>query len=119
MSSLLLTILLQATAGDMTIAQAEALARRDEATLQGETSSRFFAGQDKAVGRAMVACGVNAAQEMAGIKVVMLLDEHGQVERTWLNSPSELGKCFAAKLGSEAFQTDGRSKFYTFVNFNF
>ena len=119
MSSLLLAILLQASTGDMTIAQAEALARRDEATLHGEVSSRFFAAQDKAVGRAMVACGVNVAREMAGIMVVMQLNERGQVTRTWLNKPNDLGRCFEEKLQAEVMQTDGRSELYSFVNFKF
>ena len=119
MSTLLLAALLQATTGDMSIAQAEALARRDEATLQGELSSRFFADQDKAVGRSLVACGVTSPREVAGIMVVMRLNERGQVTRTWLNKPSTLGQCFETKLRSEVIQTDGRSELYSFVNFKF
>lgn len=119
MSTLLLTALLQAATGDMTISQAETLARRDEATLQGELSSRFFADQDKAVGRSLVACGVTSAREVAGIMIVMRLNEHGQVTKTWLNKPSPLGQCFEKELQSEVMQTDGRSELYSFVNFNF
>ena len=119
MLSTLLTALLQAASGDLTIAQTEVLARRDEATLQGDISSRFSADQDKAVGRAMVACGVNSAREMSGIMVVMRLNESGQVTKTWLNKPSRLGQCFETKLQSEIMQTDGRPEFYSFVNFMF
>jgi hypothetical protein len=119
MSSLLLAILLQASSGEMNIAQAETLARRDEATLEGDISSRFFADQEKAVGKAMVACGVKAAREMTGIMVVMRLDKHGQVVKTWLNKPSDLGKCFQARLESAVMQTDGRPELYSFVNFKF
>ena len=119
MSSLLLAVLLQAASGDMTITQAETLARRDEATLEGEISSKFFADQDKAVGKAMVACGVKTAREMAGIMVVMRLNKQGRVTRTWLNKPSELGQCFRTRLESAVMQTDGRPELYSFVNFKF
>jgi hypothetical protein len=119
MSMLLLAALLQAATGDITIAEAEALARRDEATLHGEISSRFFADQGKAVGRSLVACGVNSPREVAGIMVVIRLNERGQVTRTWLNKQTSLGQCFETRLQSEVMQTDGRSEFYSFVNFNF
>ena len=119
MSTLLLAAFLQAATGEMTIAQAEELARRDEATLQGDLSSRFFADQGKAVGRSLVACGVDSPRAVAGIMIVMRLNEHGHVTRTWLNKPSPLGQCIETKLRSEVIQTDGRSELYSFVNFNF
>jgi hypothetical protein len=119
MSALFLATLLQAAAGDMTLAQAEARARLDEAALQGDLSTRFFAQQSKAVGRSLVACGVVKAHEAAGIMVVMRLNEYGHVTKTWLNKPSPLGQCFETKLRSEILQLDGRAEFYTFVNFNF
>lgn len=103
----------------MTLAQAEARARVDEAALHGDLSTRFFAQQRKAVGRSLVACGVVEAREVAGILVVMQLNEHGQVTKTWLNKPSPLGQCFETELRSEMMWLDGRSEFYTFVNFGF
>lgn len=103
----------------MTLAQAEARARVDEAALQGDLSTRFFARQGKAVGRSLFACGVVEAREAAGIMVVMRLDKHGQITKTWLNKPSPLGQCFETKMRSEILQLDGRAEFYTFVNFNF
>jgi hypothetical protein len=119
MSTLLLAILLHSAASDMPLAQAEALARRDEAALQGDLSSKFFSSQENAVGRSLVACGVTNPREVAGITVVMRLNERGQVTQTWLNKPSELGQCFETKLRSEVLELDGRPEFYTFVNFNF
>lgn len=119
MSSLLLATLLQLTSGDISLEQAEVLARRDEATLEGEQESDFFDKQGKAIGRALANCGAEKAQEASGLRVVMRLDAQGRVARTWLNNPSVLGQCFERELQSAAFPTDGRLEFYTFIGFSF
>jgi len=85
MSAILLTALLQITSGDIPIEQAEALARRDEATLRGELASELFDKQGKALGMALVNCGVKEVREASGLRVVLRLDAQGRVTRTWLN----------------------------------
>ena len=119
MSTLLLAALLQLASADITFAQAETFARRDEASLSGELSSAFFDKQGKALGVALANCGVTSARQAAGLMVVMRLDEQGHVTKTWLNKPSSLGQCFEKELQSSVLPTDGRPEFYTFVNFNF
>lgn len=119
MSIIFLAALLQLTSGDITIDQAEELAKRDEATLRGDLASEFFDRQGKALGLALYNCGVTEAREASGLRVVMRLDAHGYVTRTWLNKPSALGECFEKELQSAVFPTDGRPDFYTFVGFNF
>ncbi|HEX7802605.1 MAG TPA: hypothetical protein VF471_07615 [Pseudoxanthomonas sp.] len=119
MSTLVLAALLQLASGDIPIEQAEALARRDEATLQGEQASEFFDKQGKALGMALYKCGVTEVGEASGLRVVMRLDAQGRVTRTWLNKPSVLGQCFEKELQSAAFPTDGRPEFYTFIGFSF
>lgn len=119
MSALLLAAAVQATSADLSIEQAEALARRDEATLQGERESEFFDEQGKATGRALVKCGVVKAREASGLRVVMRLDAEGRVTKTWLNKQSALGECFEKELHSAVLPTDGRPEFYTFIGFSF
>jgi hypothetical protein len=119
MLSMILTALLQTSSAGMSFEEAEALARRDEATLQGELASKFFDIQGKATGRALVACGVRKAREASGLTVVMRLNAEGRVTQTWLNKPSALGRCFEEQLGSSEFPVSGRAEFYTFVGFDF
>lgn len=96
-----------------------ALARRDEATLQGEIASQFFDKQGKATGHALINCGVKEAREASGLTVVMRLNADGHVTKTWLNKPSVLGRCFEKELKSATFPMEGREEFYTFIGFNF
>ncbi|MBD9480134.1 hypothetical protein [Pseudoxanthomonas sp. PXM02] len=119
MSALLIATLLQLASSDISIEQAEALARRDEATLHGEEESDFFDKQGNAMGKALANCGVKEAREASGLKVVMRLDVHGRVAQTWLNKPSVLGQCFERELQSATFPTGGRAGFYTFIGFTF
>jgi hypothetical protein len=86
MSTLVLAALLQLASGDIPIEQAEALARRDEATLQGEQASEFFDKQGKALGMALYKCGVTEVGEASGLRVVMRLDAQGRVTKTCLTS---------------------------------
>ena len=119
MLSMILTVLLQASSASLSFEEAEALARRDEATLQGEMASQFFDEQGKATGRALINCGVKEAREASGLTVVMRLDADGHVTKTWLNKPSALGRCFEKELKSATFPMEGREEFYTFIGFNF
>ena len=119
MFAIAMSALLQATSGDMPIEQAEAFARRDEATLSGDFADAFFDRQGKAMGRALVNCGAAGAHEASGLKVVMKLDAQGQVTKTWLNKSTVLGQCFERELQSATFPMDGRSEFYTFIGFTF
>ncbi len=119
MSATLLAVLLQITSGDIPIEHAEALARRDEATLEGEVASEFFLNQGKTLGRALLNCGVKEVREASGLRVVLRLDAQGRVARTWLNKQSVLGRCFEKQLQSAIFSTDGRQEFYTFIGFTF
>ena len=119
MLSMTLAVLLQASSAIVSFEEAEALARRDEATLHGETASQFFDKQGKATGRALINCGVKEAREASGLTVVMRLDADGRVTKTWLNKPSALGRCFEEELKSATFPMEGREEFYTFIGFNF
>ena len=119
MSNLFLAAALKISSGDLSTAQAEAVARRDEATLSGERASEFFDAQRKATGRALVNCGVTEAHQASGLRVVMRLDAQGRVTKTWLNKQSELGLCFEKELQSATFPTYGWSEFYTFTGFSF
>lgn len=106
-------------AKSLSIAEAEALARRDEKTLDEELAARFFNMQGKAMGQALVRCGVNNVREAAGLMVVMRLNRRGEVTATWLNTPTELGLCFERELTSAVLPADGRSEFYTFIHLNY
>jgi hypothetical protein len=120
MTSFILAAFLQLTSGgDIPLEQAESLARRDEATLQGEQLSNLSDQQGVALGRALVNCGVTDVDDASGLRVVMRLDAQGRVTKTWLNKQSVLGRCFEKELQSAVFSTDGRPEFYTFIGFSF
>jgi hypothetical protein len=119
MLSLLLITTLQVGSADLSIAEAEALARRDEASLTGDVSSEFFDRQGKALGIALYKCGAKSAREAAGLELVMRLDAQGHVTKTWLNKATSLGQCFEKEIQSFDFPSDGRTEFYTFINFNY
>ena len=119
MFAIVMSAFLQASSGHMPIEQAEALARRDEASLSGDFAGALSDRQGKVLGRALVNCGVEEAHQASGLRVVMRLDAQGQVTKTWLNKSTVLGQCFEKELQSATFPTDGRPEFYTFIGFTF
>ena len=118
MTSLLLATLLQLSASQLSIAQAETLARRDEASLSAALTSAFAARQGKAVGSALYQCGATHLRQAAGLKIIMRLDAQGRVTKTWLNTTTRLGRCLDRHVQSFVLPTDGRPEFYSFINFS-
>ena len=119
MSSLLLVTLLQLSSLNLSLSQAEILARRDEASLSADLTSEFANRQGTAVGFALHKCGAKSARQAAGLKVVMKLDAEGLVKKTWLNKSTKFSRCFEKQVRLFVLPTDGRPEFYSFINFNF
>ena len=115
----LLAAVLELSAGGISITEAEAFAKRDEATLHGGLQTRFFNEQGKALGRSLIKCGVTDVRQASGLLVVMKLDGNGRVTKTWLNNPSVVGRCVEKEIQSAVLPTDGRPEFYTFIGLKF
>jgi hypothetical protein len=118
MSAILMAAFIQ-LASALGIDEAEANARRDEASLSEEFQGAFAANQRNAIGRSLVTCGVEEAREVAGVMVVLKLDADGRVVESWLNEQTEIGTCFEREISKFVFPADGRPEFYTFINFDF
>jgi len=102
-----------AYAGDMTFAEAKALADRDEGSLSVAQQQALVQAQAAVVQAAMSSClAVNRVAPFS-FAVVVELDSAGKVRKTWRSEESAMVDCFQSVAAKMNLNSPPHSPFYS------
>ena len=102
-----------AFAGDMTFADAKALADRDEGSLSEAQKLALIQAQAPVLQAALSSClAVNGPKPFSFV-VVVELDSTGSVRGTWRSDETKLAGCFERVVAKARLNSPPRSPFYS------
>ncbi|AIF45960.1 hypothetical protein HY57_01100 [Dyella japonica A8] len=107
-----------AFAGDMTFAEAKALAHHDEASLSAKQQQALVQAQEPVIQSALLSCVAANRPGPFSFVVVAELDAAGKVQKTWRNDESKLGGCFQGVVAKASLNAPPRSPFYSSFEVN-
>lgn len=102
-----------AFAGDMTFANAKALADRDEDSLSGAQKQALVQAQAPVVQAALSSCLTVNGPKPFSFVVVVELDSTGSVRGTWRSDETKLAGCFQSVAAKATLNSPPRSPFYS------
>jgi hypothetical protein len=106
-----------AAAAGLTYAEAAALSDRDEEALPAEAYQRLVAAHGEAIGQALTACVDSSYDKPTiSISVIVELDAHGRVTRSWRRDEDGLTTCVERQFTGALRFVPPRAPFYTGVS---
>jgi len=113
---LLVMLLLATTAAiaeDLTFDQAQALAGKDSASLNGDQTYALTMSQSRASSVALAKCPQpTRAAEFETFVIVTELDATGKATRSWLHGSSIVATCFKETMSHEKYFKPPHAPFY-------
>lgn len=97
---------------------AKAIADADEASLSPQQRADLRASQSALLESGTTACAT-ADPDLSALIVVMQLDAHGKVMRTWLQGNSQLAICLRRHAAAQSLAPPPRAPFYTSIELSF
>ncbi|UGB38699.1 hypothetical protein [Frateuria soli] len=105
-------------ASQMGFDEAKALADRNEASLDRQTSAQLVAAQGKALHEAVAACARPDA-DVLPFTVVLSLNGDGSTQASWLRGTTSLAKCVRNRLADTGLAGRWTTPFYTSFEVSF
>ena len=103
-----------AFAADLTFDQAQALASKDSASLNGDQMATAVASQSKASSVALDKCPKPVKKaDFASFVIVMELDAAGKVTHTWLQGNTPAATCFNDVMSHQTYSKPPHAPFYS------
>lgn len=102
-----------AHAGEVTFADAKALADRDEGSLTAAQQQALVQAQALVVQAALSSCLAADGPAPFSFTVVVELDSAGRVRKTWRSEESKLASCFQNVVAKASLNSPPRSPFYS------
>lgn len=106
------------TTSQMGFDEAKALADRNEASLDRQTSGQLVAAQGKALREAVAACARPDA-DVSPFVVVLSLNPDGSTAASWLRGSTSLARCVRNRLADIGLAGHWTTPFYTSFEVSF
>ena len=113
-----MVMMAQAVAGDAGYPQAHAWAQRDEASLEPAAYTAMVDSMSEVGGAAFKRCmPTPAPQTLAAFTVVLQLDAHGRVVRTWREGEEAVARCVDAGFVGKTLFVPPKAPFHAAFEF--